>query len=134
MRAFLGAGQEPADFDPVAEGAAYDLDGEQARAIWRRAQRETRDEAAAKRRFHLEARATARPAEERPAVGRRTLLETESASPERALPKRGRFNLIAFEARQEPVAIHRKAESGVVDDKAADLVAAARMGGVPLDG
>src|SRR5262247_2873670 len=115
MRAFLGAGQEPAEFDPVAEGAAYDLDGDQARAIWRRVQREARDEAAAKRRFHFEARAAVKPAEEQPPVGRRTLVEAETGSPKRVPPTRGRYNLFGFEARQEPVAIHRKAESGVVD-------------------
>jgi hypothetical protein len=133
MRAFLTAGGKRSDFDPVVAAAAYGLDGDEARAIWRRVQREAGDDAAARRRFHHEARAAANPAP-RPAIGRRTLVDAEAVVP-RAVPRTpGRHSLISFAARPEPVAIHRKAESSVVDAKAGDLVAAARMGGHPLDG
>src|SRR5215470_12805607 len=127
MRAFLTSGGERDDFDPVVEAAAYGLDGDEARAIWQRIRREASDDATARRRFHQEARAAANLAP-RPVVGRRTLVDAEAEEP-RAVPRvPGRHSLISFAARQEPVAIHRKAESSVVDAKAADLVAAARMG------
>ena len=133
MRAFLASGREGNELDPVAEAAEYELAADEARAIWRRVQREGRDDAAARRRFHQEARAAAKATPPRPVVGRRTLVEAE-AEARKAVPQTpGRYSLTGFEAREEPVAIHRKAESGVVDAKAADLVAAARMGGVPLD-
>ena len=59
MRAFLASGREREAFDPVAEAAAYGLGGDEARAIWQRVRREARDDAAARRRFHQEARAAA---------------------------------------------------------------------------
>ncbi len=133
MRAFLASGREGNEFDPVAEAAGYELAADEARAIWRRVQREGRDDATARRRFDQEARAAAKSVPPRSVVGRRTLVDAE-AEARKAVPRTpGRYSLTSFEARQEPVAIQRKAESGVVDAKAADLVAAARMGGVPLD-
>jgi hypothetical protein len=132
MRAFLASGGERNDFDPVVEAAAYGLGGDEARAIWQRVRREASDDAAARRWFHQEARAAANRAP-RPAVGRRTLVDAEAEAPRNVPRMPGRHSLISFAAREAPVAIHRKAESGVVDAKAADLVAAARMGGHPLD-
>jgi hypothetical protein len=133
MREFLAAGRENEAFDPVAAAAAYGLDGDVARAIWQRVRRETSDAAAARRRFHQEARAAADQAPP-PVVGRRTLVDAEAEGRRTISQTPGRHSLISFAAREAPVAIHRKAESGVVDAKAADLVAAARMGGHPLDG
>lgn len=134
MRAFLASGRERGEFDPVTEAAAYGLGDDEARAIWQRVRREASDDAAARRRFHQQARRAAKTAPRRPAVGRRTLVSAEDEARKPVPSTPGRHSLIGFEARQAPVAVHRKAESGVVDAKAADLVAAARMGGHPLDG
>jgi hypothetical protein len=104
------------------------------RAIWRRVQRETRDDAAAKRRFHDQARAAVRARRSAPAVGRTTLVDHEAEGKKLRPQAPGRYDLATFTARPAPVEIHRKAESGVVDARAADLVGKARMGGTPLDG
>jgi uncharacterized protein YjbJ (UPF0337 family) len=152
MRAFLASGREGDDFDPVAAAAAYGLAGDEARAIWQRVRREGRDDAVARRRFHEQARAAARPIAPPPVVGRRSLVEHEaaprpsgraslaSAAPGRTRGAPEQANLASQAGRASragvaggPTAIHRKAASGVVDAAAAERVAAARKDGAPLD-
>jgi hypothetical protein len=133
MRAFLAAGREGSDFDPVAAAAAYGIDSDTARAIWQRVQRETSDDAAAKRRFYREAQTAAKPAHRPAEIGRRTRVSEQEEAHKPVPQTPGRYNLFSFAAHPEPAAIYRKAESGIVDAKAADLIGAARMGGQPIN-
>src|SRR4051812_28551015 len=107
MREVLASGRDGEGFDPVAAAVGYGLDADVARAIWQRVRREASDDAAAKRRFHRQARAAATMAQRRPAVGRRTLVSGEDELSKPAPSTPGRHSLVNFEARREPVAIHR---------------------------